>query len=45
MVDPLIIKEISRKMEHNRIIPTKPILDEKLKEKLKTLSFCTIWQF
>lgn len=26
-------------MEHNKIIPTKPIKDEKLKKKLKTSSF------
>ena len=32
-------------MEHNRIIPTKPILDEKLKEKLKVLSFVQYGNF
>ncbi len=26
-------------MEHNQIIPTKPIQDDKLKKKLKTLNF------
>ncbi len=32
-------KKYPVKMEHNQIIPTKPIKDEKLKKKLKTLSF------
>ncbi len=32
-------KKYPVKMEHNQIIPTKPIKDEKLKKKLKTSSF------
>ena len=32
-------------MKHNKIIPTKPIPDDKLKKKLRTLNFCAIWQF
>ena len=32
-------------MINNKIIPTEEIKDEKLKRKLKTLSFCAIWQF
>ena len=31
-------KKYPVKMEHNRIIPTKPITDDKLKKRLKTLS-------
>ncbi len=32
-------KEYPVKMEHNKIIPTKPIADDKFEKKLKTLSF------
>ena len=32
-------------MKHNKIFPTKPIPDDKLKKKLKTSNFCAIWQF
>ena len=32
-------KKYPVKMEHNKIIPTKPISNDKLKKKLKTLNF------
>ena len=37
--------KISSKMENNKIIPTKQIKDKKLKKKLRTSNFCTIWKF
>ena len=40
----IIKKKYPVKMENNKIIPTKPISNDKLKKKLKILSFCTIWQ-
>ena len=38
-------KKVSCENENNKIIPNEEIKDEKLKRKLKTLSFCAIWQF
>ena len=38
-------KKYPVKMKNNKIIPNEEIKDEKLKRKLKTLSFCAIWQF
>ena len=37
--------KISGKMEHNKIIPTKQIKDEKLKRKSKTLNFVQYGNF
>ena len=38
-------EKVSCENENNKIIPNEEIKDEKLKRKLKTLSFCAIWQF
>ena len=38
-------KKYPVKIINNKIIPTVKIKDEKLKRKLKTLSFCSIWEF